>query len=433
MSSCNFNRGEAEDFLQFIDPTTDQFTFQTFDDSPERREHLAKTIHGSLGQHWDLLCEYSNNGAGIYVTVNRTDLRGRKCENIIAVRALFVDGDKIPIERLAILRAIIPHWVQQTSAFDPSRGPKSDENRDKWHAFWRVDGVSVDEFKGYQQRLAELLGSDRAVCDPPRVMRLPGFPNRKRDPGYLVRRVKCPPAPKDVYTKEEFVRALEQAETKAATLSVTEEQAADGRAEYSQELEEEIYDAAAYLHKKTGALDNYDEWFKQGLGVARLGWDADGRGRALFHRISSLSSKYDSSVCDKKWEDAQKAQIHEYSTTYITNLRRAQKAGWRPKADAALALSEEHSDVIDKLNSQYAYLSRPGMIWRFKHDDMIRVDQFHHELANVRVDGTKPASRAWMTSPRRREHVDTIFLPGQPAITSDNCININQFRNIPTF
>ena len=54
-------------------------------------------MHGSLAGKFAELSRLSALGAGVFVTVNRTDLKGRRKENIIAVRALFVDLDGAPI------------------------------------------------------------------------------------------------------------------------------------------------------------------------------------------------------------------------------------------------------------------------------------------------------------------------------------------------
>src|SRR5208337_3895469 len=50
-----------------------------------------------LADNFAELARLSARGAGVFVTVNRTDLKGRRKENIVAVRALFVDLDGAPI------------------------------------------------------------------------------------------------------------------------------------------------------------------------------------------------------------------------------------------------------------------------------------------------------------------------------------------------
>jgi hypothetical protein len=210
-TESEFDRAEGEAFLQWLDPESDRFTFQTIDNSPAKREELGRTFTETLDKVWPTLCEYSRNGCGIYVTINRTDLKGRKERNVTAVRALFADLDKVPATNLRRL-PLKPQWAQRTSKHDPARGPESDDNRRKIHAFWKVEGVSLDEFPALQKRLAELLGSDPTISDLPRVMRLPGFLNRKPGQNCCVRRMQGSDAPKASYSREEFIQALEDAE-----------------------------------------------------------------------------------------------------------------------------------------------------------------------------------------------------------------------------
>ena len=81
-------------FLRILDPNTDQFTFQTFDDNSDRNDpKLARILHGSLEKHWDTLVKLNYAGAGIFVTVNETNLKGRKATDIIAIRAVWQEDD----------------------------------------------------------------------------------------------------------------------------------------------------------------------------------------------------------------------------------------------------------------------------------------------------------------------------------------------------
>src|SRR5262249_48442467 len=72
------DRDEAERFLAALDPSTDRFTFQTFDDNKERKDKsLARVLHGTLAQHFKTLVKLNERGAGIFVCVNVTDFKGR--------------------------------------------------------------------------------------------------------------------------------------------------------------------------------------------------------------------------------------------------------------------------------------------------------------------------------------------------------------------
>ena len=87
---------EAERFLTLLDEEAEAFTFQTFADSPkaqaEEKEREAKglpktyahTFNGTLEQHAAKLERYNRMGAGVFVTINRTDLKGRKADNVKA-------------------------------------------------------------------------------------------------------------------------------------------------------------------------------------------------------------------------------------------------------------------------------------------------------------------------------------------------------------
>ena len=91
-------------FLEVLSGKDAQFTFQTFDDvevwdeakqkAVKRMDkNLVRVLHGTFNQHKDALAALNAKGAGVYVTVNQTDLKGRKEANIVKVRALFVDLD----------------------------------------------------------------------------------------------------------------------------------------------------------------------------------------------------------------------------------------------------------------------------------------------------------------------------------------------------
>ena len=55
------------------------FTFQTFDDDKKRRSKklLTKPLSGTLDEHWAVLAANNMGGAGVFVTVNATDLKGQ--------------------------------------------------------------------------------------------------------------------------------------------------------------------------------------------------------------------------------------------------------------------------------------------------------------------------------------------------------------------
>jgi hypothetical protein len=118
------DREQAERFLALLDPEATAFTFQTFDDDKDRKkaneekrkevnkqrraqakkpltsspDPFARIYHGFLDTHWDELVRLNAQRVGIFVTINKTDGRGRSIPNIKRVRALFADLDGAPLE-----------------------------------------------------------------------------------------------------------------------------------------------------------------------------------------------------------------------------------------------------------------------------------------------------------------------------------------------
>lgn len=139
-------------------------TWQTFDDSAEKRGELACVLHGTLDELGVQLLDLNEAGAGVFATVNETDMCGRRVENIVGLRALFADSDNgmLNLERMGLR----PSMVVQSVAGQ--------------HGYWLLEhGAPLEEFKPAQKRLAALLGTDPKICDLPRVMRVPGFEHCK--------------------------------------------------------------------------------------------------------------------------------------------------------------------------------------------------------------------------------------------------------------
>ena len=168
---------EAERMLDMLDAGGGQFTFQTFDDCKPPRANTAHIYHGSLERHFKALQRHNQNGCGVFVTVNQTDLSGRKAENIRRVRGLWVDFDTADHERLDRLMnmdGIPPNLIIESSP-------------DKHHAYWIIEEggeIPLNQFTELQKRLIHLFagdGADKAIHDLPRVMRLAGFYHRKNE------------------------------------------------------------------------------------------------------------------------------------------------------------------------------------------------------------------------------------------------------------
>ena len=174
----------AKRFLALLGPGED-FTFQTFADGKEdahraaaagyKPQALQRVLHGSFSSRATELARLNQMGAGVFVMVNRGDgitREGRRtCRtngNVVAVRALFADADGIPLQPI-LDKSPPPHILVESSP-------------DKWHLYWLTRDTPLEEFTVRQGAIAELLGTDPAVKDLARVMRLPGFYHQKGEP-----------------------------------------------------------------------------------------------------------------------------------------------------------------------------------------------------------------------------------------------------------
>src|SRR5579862_6536196 len=124
---------------------------------------------------------HENNGGNnnIYVAANplRPGTRKRTKESIASIRHLYLDIDTDGDARLCALQAsdLVP---PPTSIVSTSRG--------KYQVLWRVEDFDFARQEQTLKLLAIAFGGDPACTDRNRVLRVPGFLNRKYDPAFRV-------------------------------------------------------------------------------------------------------------------------------------------------------------------------------------------------------------------------------------------------------
>jgi hypothetical protein len=318
------NLAAAARFLTLLDEETDEFTFATFDDDQTRNDSkLARTLIGTLDQHAAELARLNRAGAGVFVTVNATDGRGRKRENVTRVRAFWQEADQgdeppLPIE---------PH-------IDVASSPG------RHHRYFLVEGVPLDEFGAIQRCLVERYGSDRNAADLSRVLRLPGFYHQKVKPAqgrtgepYLVRIVHesgAQPLPR------ERVLAIfpPVAEVASALQATTTEPVVIGS-----DTQRELRSALASLRS-----DDRDLWVRMGMALKTLG-DV---GRGLWIEWSQTSNKYDPADATHKWDSFEPER-----TGYQAVFAEAQRQGWlNPRSAKACSSSPAASEPAASTRSR---------------------------------------------------------------------------------
>ena len=142
-----------------------------------QRITAAETISGPEFQSW--LRSENAAGADIFIGMNplRDDASGRTKENIATIRHLYLDVDTGGQDALMAIRNSMevpaPNFVLDTSP-------------DKHQVVWKVAGLEIPEAESMLRAMAAEFGGDPAATDATRVLRLPGFANRKYDGELIV-------------------------------------------------------------------------------------------------------------------------------------------------------------------------------------------------------------------------------------------------------
>lgn len=191
-------------------------TFQVFDDVEGRKDpKMARTLHGTLSGLAQELERRNRAGAGIYLSTNVTDGTGRRKENIVGLRAWWADldlGEEVPLPGIEMI------------PLPPSLRVRSGHGE---HLYWLAqDQMSCagdpERQKAHEGELRQIQavlktwGADSTVCEVARVMRLPGFSNRKREPHVLVELVETCPVR---YTPEEIQSAFQGVDSAPARVT----------------------------------------------------------------------------------------------------------------------------------------------------------------------------------------------------------------------
>jgi len=126
------------------------------------------------------LLRYKNaNGSDIYVGMNplRQDASTRTKEDIDSIRHVYLDLDHGGPETLKS--------VENSNAV-PKPNYVLTSSPGKFQVVWKVNGMTLDEAEGLLHAMAHELGGDPAATDATRVLRLPGFANKKYGTDFYV-------------------------------------------------------------------------------------------------------------------------------------------------------------------------------------------------------------------------------------------------------
>ncbi len=138
----------------------------------------AEAIASPPFQAW--LKEQNQAGADIFIGMNpvKDGIPNRTKENVREIRHVYLDLDE---DAGASLHAV------RTSGDAPSPNFVVDTSPGKHQVVWRVEGLEQEQTESLLRSLANQFAGDSAATDVSRVLRLPGFTNRKYNEQFVVR------------------------------------------------------------------------------------------------------------------------------------------------------------------------------------------------------------------------------------------------------
>ena len=275
-------------FLQTLDSSADLFCFQTFDDvkitqpdgSKKNRSQvdLVGQSNASLEIAHPRLIRSNKQGAGIFVTVNETDGKGRKTKNIIRIRCIFSDDD----DGFAGNFPIPPTMTIETSP-------------GKYQHYWMLklgEELIQEQFKKIMQVLVAKYGADSNAKDVARVLRLPGYYHNKNPDAPFMARIVGQIG--QHFTATELMTAFPHVDYDQTQHKNKKPNNGTYQGHKSETTEAEIHEALFYI-----PADDRDTWLQIGMALkAHFGES----GYSIWCDWSRQSVKFDEHDQRKKWD-----------------------------------------------------------------------------------------------------------------------------------
>lgn len=333
----------AQRFLKNLDPGATSWTFQTFDDSKEKDRTLARVFNGTLEAHYNTLKNLNSRGAGVFITVQQTDGKGRKKDNITGLRTLFFEYDgqngfkpsDIPLKPSQIINTSPPN---------------------KYHLYYLADEiqpVTDGILEQYTQAMAYMIGkgSDPNAKDIARVLRLPGFHNCKYPDKPLVT---LEPGRCNAYSWHEMINVFKMPEVE---LDFEDINFFMGETQHSSDPFKYALIASALATIDPGC--DYDTWLKIGMALHHASNGGE-HGYKIFQRWSQNAHSYRQHDWPKQWHRFRQNVKKPITIKTLFFLAR-EEFNWdglyNPELeDINRLVAAERREVFDHLNRYYSIL-----------------------------------------------------------------------------
>jgi hypothetical protein len=285
------NVSQQARYFKLLDKAATRFTYQVLIDDQSQADKFPQVV--SAGVDDAVIEELHDRGRAVYVTVNETDLEGRKSENIQRVRAVWRENDggelpPLPIEPSLIVETSPGHFHEYFLISGD----------------WAADEQGRADFAGAMARMVESYGCDKNAKDISRVLRVPGFLNRKYGGDGHAIRIKAVSGRR--CTRGEILAAFPPVIKTKPTAQHTLWDADERR----------IRDALFSIN-----ADDRDVWLRMGMAIKH---ELGEGGRALWDEWSATSDKFDARDQETVWNSFKRNGV-----SAGTIFHEAAQAGWR--------------------------------------------------------------------------------------------------------
>jgi hypothetical protein len=168
-------------------PITSPFSFAI--DTGHTLQRITKAELIAAPDFQSVRIEQNRAGADIFVGMNpiADGAYNRTKQSLKGIRHVYLDIDRGGDLAIEVIRSSLdvptPNFVLNTSP-------------GKYQVVWRVEGVNLQAAEALLHSMANHFGGDLAATDAKRVLRLPGFANRKLAIEFVVR--SCRPPTKSI-------------------------------------------------------------------------------------------------------------------------------------------------------------------------------------------------------------------------------------------
>lgn len=292
-----FHGGKAASYLALPDSKTSDLR--------------SKTLHGIVKTHGPALIAKNVAGAGVFMAINQIEGKGSISDDkVTEVKAVFIDADGTM--NFSEIKKLNPHLVVRTS-------------KKKYHAYWLVTDLEPSRFKAVQKTLAAKFGTDPAVCNPSRVMRMSGTLHQKGVP--VLSRILLRVDDVKPVSIDELLKQLDVCVDDAPS------QAVESKGPSSDDFE---------LRSALSAIpvaDDRDTWLKIGMAIHHSFFGPDGY--QLWEKWSKQSKKFNSKDQRKTWNSFTSGG----SRTVKTIFKMAKENGWKAPTKATTLPTTEFQAV----------------------------------------------------------------------------------------